>query len=149
MSIETTLNIEKILLEIITHAAEQKGISRIEFIILLLKMVMKDAQNHVRHGKRIEYQSRQNHGVWCTLHIQLRPNDYEYLLDLRKLLKMSVSHILAYAIDKYLDTLKKSRITDNYHYTNYMILKETIDGILCWKLFWGIPRNLEIFLHEY
>jgi len=149
MIIETTLNIQDILLEKITLTAELKGISRTEVIIHLLKMVMKDAPKHVRNGKRIEYQSRHNHGIWRTLHIQIRPNDYECMLDLRKFLKMSVSHILAYAINKYLDRLIKSRITENYHYTNYLLLKDDIEGIPCWKLIWGIPRNLEILFHEY
>ncbi len=149
MIIETTINIQKQLLEKITYAAQLKGISRIELIILLFKKTMEDAPKHVRHGKRIEYQSRHNHGEWHTFHIQLRPNDYECLLDLRKLFKMSVSLILTYAINKYLDKLMKIKITDNYHYTNYLILKERIDGILCWKLIWGFPRNLKMLIHDY
>jgi hypothetical protein len=149
MIIETTLNIRKHVLEKINHAAKQKGIPRVELIIILFKMVMEDTSEHVRHGKRIKYQSRKGHGEWHTFHIKLRPNDYECLLDLRKFLKMSVSHILTYAIDKYLNKLMKTRTADNYHFTNYIILKETIDGIQTWRLIWGIPRNLKILFHEY
>lgn len=149
MKIETTLNIQDHLLVKISHAAQRHGIHRIELIIRLFKMVMADAPKYVRNGKRVEYQSRHNHGTWHAFHLQLRPNDYECLLDLRKLLKMSVSHILAYAIDKYLDILMKRKVTDNYHLTNYMILKETIDGILCWKLIWGFPRSLNLLIHDY
>jgi len=83
---------------------------------------MKDAPKHVRNGQRIKFQSRHNHGVWRTLHIQIRPNDYECMLDLRKLLKMSVSHILAYAINRYLDKLIKSKITDNIIQTTYYLI---------------------------
>jgi hypothetical protein len=149
MKIETTLNIQNHLLEKITYAAQNQGIYRIELIILLFKMVMQDAPKYLRNGKRVEYQSRHNHGTWHAFHIQLRPNDYECLLDLRKLLKMSVSHILAYAIDKYWDILMKRKATDNYHFTNYLIFNEKIDGIICWTLFWGFPRNLNKLKHNY
>ncbi len=44
------------------------------------------------------------------------------MLDLRKLLKMSVSHILAYAINRYLDKLIKSKITDNIIQTTYYLI---------------------------
>ncbi|MBP7738741.1 MAG: hypothetical protein KA369_22390 [Spirochaetes bacterium] len=149
MIIETTLNIQNHLLKKINNAAHRKGLSRIELIILLFKKVMDDTPHHVCHGKRIKYQSRNNHGIWNTLHIRLRPNDYECLLDLRKLLKMSVSHILAMAVDKYLDELMKTTIKDKYHFTNYILIKETINGILCWKLIWGFPANMGILFHDY
>jgi hypothetical protein len=149
MRIETTLNIKIHLLDKINYAAKYHGIHRIELIILLFKMVMKDAPKYIRYGKRVEYQSRHNNGAWHAFHIQLRPNDYECFLDLRKLLKMSVSNILAFAIDKYLDILMRKRVTDNYHITNYLILKETIDGIQCWKIIWGFPRNFDMLIHDY
>ena len=62
---------------------------------------------------------------------------------------MSVSHILAMAIDKYLDESMKTTIKDKYHFTNYIILKDSINGILCWKLIWGFPANMEILFHDY
>ncbi len=149
MIIETTLNIQNHLLKTINDAAHKKGLPRTELIILLFKRVMDEIPRNICHGKRIKYQSRYNHGPWNTLHIRLRPNDYECLLDLRKLLKMSVSHILAMAINKFLDELIHTIIKEKYHFTNYIILHESINGIQCWKLLWGIPINMKILFHDY
>lgn len=52
MIITITLNIQDIPLTRNTHTAAQKGISRTELIIRLYKIVMKDARDHIRSGKR-------------------------------------------------------------------------------------------------
>jgi hypothetical protein len=139
--IETTISIHSTILEKIRLAALQSGISRSQVIIHLVKKEMNNAQNHTIQGKRIRYQDRDSGKNRHTFHLQLRPDDYEYFLDLRKLLKMSVSRILAIAVSKYLKKYMKKIITDNYLYKNYVIIKEVIDDVICWKLLWGFPKN--------
>lgn len=139
---ETTLNIHLDIMKIITDAAQDRGISRSEMIIMLLKRVMEDIAGPARYGSLIIYQSRSTKECWHTFHITLREDDYEYLLDLRKLLKMSVSHILAYAVKKYL----KSNITDNNRYKNYAVIKSIRDGLVFWTLIWGYPPDIEKYL---
>ena len=97
-----------------------------------------------------------NHHVlapWCNIrreatkkhgklfHLVVREDDYEYLLDLRKFLKMSVSLIIAYAVKKFLGK-NKNNITDNNRYKNYVLVKEMVDNIICWRLFWGYPPSI-------
>ena len=67
---------------------------------------------------------------------------FRKLLDLRKILKLSVSGILALAVNKYLPSLMKENNSDNYHFQNYIIGKETIDGIICWRLVWGYTPKI-------
>ena len=55
---------------------------------------------------------------------------------------MSLSCILAFAVKKYLKSLIFDKNTDNYTFTNYIIAKEDADGIIYWKLFWGIPKEM-------
>jgi hypothetical protein len=141
MMIETTISIHSTILEKINHAALLMDISRSQIIIQLIKKEMNNAQNHTIQGKRIQYQDRDCRKNWHTFHLQIRPDDYEYFLDLRKLFKMSVSRILAIAVGKYLKKNMKKMITDNYLYKNYMIIKEVIDDVICWKLLWGFPKN--------
>ena len=62
----------------------------------------------------------------------------EYFLDLRKLLKLSVSLILVYAVEKFLDKLLKKNSTDNNRFRNYVFIKDVIDDIICWKFIWVI-----------
>ena len=100
-----------------------------------------------RIGKMVQYQKRRNQDEWYTFHLQVREDDYEYFLDLRKLLKMSVSLILAYAVEKYLDKLTKKNSTDNNRYRNYVVIKDVVDNIICWKFIWGFPPNIENFIY--
>ncbi|OHD64061.1 MAG: hypothetical protein A2176_08595 [Spirochaetes bacterium RBG_13_51_14] len=142
MFIETTFNIHTVYLRKINNAARTFRMSRTEIIIILLKKMMHDAQNPQVFGKRVRYQNRIASENWHTFHARLRPDDYEYFLDLRKFLKMSVSCILANAVEKHLSKLKRINNTDNYLYRNYVLVKEMIDNIVCWKLLWGYPTNI-------
>ncbi len=99
-------------------------------------------------GRLVQYQERRNQVEWQTVHVYFREDDYEYFLDLKKLLKMSVSLILAFAVEKYLDKLIRGAITDNNRYRNYLIIKEVIDNLICWRFIWGFPANLEKVLQR-
>ncbi len=140
---ETTLNMHIDVLEKITRAAQKRGISRSKLIVQLIKNVMHDIPDPGRMGRLVKYQERSRPENWHTFHIHLRIDDYEYLLDLRKLLKMSVSSILVYAVETYLGKLMNTKGTDNNRYKNYIIMRELIDDIICWKFIWGFPPNLE------
>lgn len=139
---ETTLNVHAHILDKISLAASSSGISRSEMIILLIKKAMDDIPDPARIGRMVSYQKRSRPEDWRTFHVHLRMDDYEYFLDLRKLLKMSVSLILAYAVKKFLNKWAKSNTTDNYQYKNYVVIKEFIGNIVCWKFIWGYPPNL-------
>jgi hypothetical protein len=140
---ETTINVRTDISEKITLAARSRGISRSEMIVILIKKVMDDISSPGRFGKLVQYQDRRSPNEWQTFHVQVREDDYEYFLDLRKLLKMSVSLILAYAVEKFMDRLMKRAYTDNNRYRNYIVIKDVVDNIICWKLIWGFPPNIE------
>jgi hypothetical protein len=127
---ETTLNIHHEILKQISKAAEMKRISRSLMIMMLLHKMMDDIENPDCLWKMVRYQKREDPGEWHTFHLVIRPDDYEYFLDLRKLLKMSVSLILAFAVKKYLNKLTVKIFTDNYRYKNYILMKEYIGLIL-------------------
>ncbi len=65
---------------------------------------------------------------------------------MRKFFKMSVSFILAYAVMRYLDeVLKRNKSADNYCYQNYIFMKEVVNGIICWQIYWGIPQKIPLY----
>lgn len=140
---KTTLYIRTDIWDQIISAARLNGVSASEMIIRLIKEAMKDIKNPGRLGKMVQYQKRRPSFEWCTQHVRMPDDVYEYWLDLRKLLKMSVSLILADAVKKYLGKPMKISKGDNYRFTNYMIMKEVIDSVIIWKFIWGIPPNLE------
>ncbi len=143
---ETTLYVHVDTLAHINKAALALGTSRSKIVKILLKKAMKNIPDPGRMGKLVKYQPRSSRENWHRFHIQLRIDDYEYLLDLRKLLKMSVSSILAYALQKYGDEVINTKKTDNYLYRNYLIMREVIDGIICWRFIWGYPPRIERLL---
>jgi hypothetical protein len=145
---ETTLNMRLDVYDMITRAARSRKISRSDMIAILLKKVMDGVLNPERIGTLVQYQERGRKVGWHTFHLYIREDEYEYYLDLRKLLKMSVSLILAYAVEKYLNKIMKRLGTDNNRYRNYIIAKEFIDGIICWKFIWGFPPNLARFFAD-
>jgi hypothetical protein len=139
---ETTLNVDIGILTQITRASKSRGISRSELITILIKKVMNENIITVNMGKLVKYQKKSSLANWHTFHLNLREDDYEYFLDLRKLFKMSVSLILAYAVEKYLIHLDEINTADNYRFRNYVIVKEVIENIICWRYYWGYPPNL-------
>jgi hypothetical protein len=144
---ETTININADVLKKITLAARSHGMSRSRLVASLIKRVMEDMPDPQCIGRMVQYQKRNTPESWRTFHLLLKFDEYEYFLDLRKILKMSVSLILAYAVKLYLGQIIKKKITDNYQsFQNYIIAKEVSDTIICWKLIWGYPPNPEAYI---
>jgi hypothetical protein len=141
---ETTLYLRKDILKNITAAASLIGVSRSKFILSLIARVVEDTRHPVMHGTMVSYQDRSDSDSWNRFHIILRADEYEYLLDLRKLLKMSVSKILAYAVMKYIRNQITNK-TDNYPMINYLIIREVIDNIIHYRLIWGYPPGIETY----
>jgi hypothetical protein len=144
---ETTLNIPFDVSKRIIRAARVSGISHSELAVILIKKMMNNISNPGRLGKPVQYQERRRPWEWRMFHVRMGVDDYEFCLDLRKLLKMSVSMILALAVKKYLAVFLKNKGTDNYQFKNYIIAGEIIDGIICWKLIWGLPLKIEKFIN--
>src|SRR5271157_2576208 len=139
---ETTLNIRVDILEQIKKIAQINGIPCSEIIFLLIRKVTADITNPGRIGRLVQYQTRCKPDAWHVFHVQVREDMYEYWLDLRKLLKMSVSLIIAYAVKKYLIKPIKIISTDNNLCKNYIIIKKEIDSVIIWNYIWGWPPNL-------
>ena len=149
MLIETTINTHKSVLKCLNDGAARTSRSRTFMIKLLMQRVMNDNQRMLKSYSRIKYQARDDKENWYLVHLVLNEYEYEYYLDMRKFFKMSVSFILAYAVTKYLndiinELLDKNKNTDNYFYRNYIFIKETVDGIICWQIYWGIPTKLPV-----
>ncbi len=139
---ETTLNIRNDILSQISKFAKINGVSRSKMIAILIKKIVDNINDPERPGRMIRYQDRCRPGESHTFHVYMQKDDYEYWLDLKKLLKMSVSLILAFAVKKYLIKGTKISRTDNYRFINYSIVKEVAKNSIIWKIVWGIPPNL-------
>ncbi|MCP4130433.1 MAG: hypothetical protein GY754_05580 [bacterium] len=147
MLIKTTINFRIPVLEKINAAAESLGISRSKIIVRLLKMVMNEKNFTVEMCRAVQYQYPDpDPDNWHKFHISLNENDYEFFIDLRKLLKKSVSHLVAYAVEEYLDTVlgltpEDPERTDSYRFKHYVISPSEVHGVISWQLFWGLPEK--------
>src|SRR4030042_5850226 len=111
----TTLNVRTVILQEITRAAQAEGITCSEMIVILLKKAMRDINTPDCMGRLVQYQARRRREEWTITHVRWRGDDYEYFQDMRKLLKMSVSLLLAPEVKKYLVKTCKVHKSDNLY----------------------------------
>ncbi|MBN2080202.1 MAG: hypothetical protein JW838_14630 [Spirochaetes bacterium] len=147
MSIDTTINIRMDLFDILMDVEKKSGHARRKIISSLLRRLADDPGIIPEPWERIRYQKRNPNNGWCRFHLLLREDEYEFFLDLRKFFKRSVSFLIAYAIDRYLDEIItiEREFCDNYPYKNYIMSRMVVDKIVCWMLCWGVPGSIITF----
>jgi len=107
----------------------------------LLKQAGTRIRKGFENGTAVLYQERRPKHKWKRVHLSLRRDEYEYCIDLRKVKKLSVSFIIAIAIEQFLDDLisKIENNPDNYRYRNYIIICKTVNNVTNINIYWGIP----------
>lgn len=154
MGIETTVCMSLANIERLGWASRVTGLSLAHIVRALLERMMLDKRVRTGLWGRVRYQARGADNNMCRLHVAFREDVYEYNLDMRKAYKMSVSLILAIAIERYLDSVVRELSgtggsTDNYRFNSYVISKDIVDGVICWKSYWGFPTKIpELALQE-
>ena len=68
-------------------------------------------------------------------------HEYEFIMDVRKVYKVSLAKMIAFCIDNYLydfiAALEKVDNTDNYRISGYSFQFYLEDGIPCCQFYWG------------
>jgi hypothetical protein len=93
----------------------------------------------------VQYQKDNDAVNWHRLHVSFSNYSYELALDLRKVLKLSVSYIISLAIVEYLDEIVESlcikkKDIDNY-LQNYVFISNDYNGVHYFTTFWGYPSE--------
>ncbi len=144
MSIETTISIKSKYLSLVTDISNQTNSSINKILCNLLKLSTIYQVKKIESCTRVKYQTSDDDTIWCTQHITLTPELYEKSIDMKKLYKLSVSYIIALAIEKYIKKcLKKANIltpTDNYENT-YIIIKKYSQSFM---VFWNWPGEITL-----
>ena len=143
MYIETTVYIKIDILDRLLEASAVTGESKRNIISTLMRRLSEDYEKLAVPWKRIRYQKRDKKNKWKRLHATLLPDEYEFFQDLRKACKSSVSRLVTFAVEKYLDEIVAEFIkgTDNYRYSNYTISYFKNKGVVCLIHYWGIPEK--------
>ncbi len=144
MSIETTINIKYDLLAKIADVATSQSISINRIITILIDKMLKRCPIQAKLFNTVKYQETKDDIIWHTLHVSFNEDVYEKALDLRKVMKMSVSFIVARAIEIYLNEvikdLSKKGDTDNYS-RDYVFISSKYNRLLNFTIFWGNPQD--------
>ena len=144
MNTATTINIRKDLHARLVEAADLSGSAVAGLVSALLRRYREDGRMKHSAFTRVRYQERRSRDQWKCLHVSMRCDEYEYSIDLRKFCKLSVSFLVASAIELYLDELlaESGNNIDSYHNHNYAIMNIMLDNVSCWVIYWGIPPRL-------
>jgi hypothetical protein len=144
MVAETTVNIRIDMLAKLARAADYTGTSKSRLISALLRYAAQNKRMFLPDAIRVRYQERRGERDWHRLHVCIRRDEFEFYHDLRCLCKFSVSFLIAYAIERYLDEVIRllMKDTDNYRYQNYAIYQVVDYGVICWVRCWGIPPRM-------
>ncbi|MGB4269222.1 MAG: hypothetical protein WBK20_08580 [Spirochaetota bacterium] len=157
MYFETTTCISKNHLCILNDYANKLGVSLRTLIVYMIMYAAKKEKRKYTAFKRISYRKRNKDNPWKRVHLTLYQSEYEFFLDVKKLWKMSIAHVIEYCTDNvinefflYFQKRLKEINTDNYPYnllSYYENRSYTFDfykekGIHCLKFYWGPPPKL-------
>ena len=104
MNVATTVNIAPGVKMMLDRAAEAAGLGRSEIVVLVMRKMLKDFRRYAPHDRAVRYQERNPPFKRKKFHLELSRRDYEYFLDMRKFFKRSVSLLVVFSVEEYLDT---------------------------------------------
>lgn len=141
--IRTTINLKIEVYQKLKTAAECKGVAIEDLIMVVMKFFSKKLRRMLLVGHAVQYQERDAEVLWEKVHVNWFREEYEFLIDLRKVHKMSVSRLITEAVEKYLDEiwLLYDTIEDNYFLNHYAIAKFDKQNVLGYIVFWGRPMQ--------
>jgi hypothetical protein len=144
MNIETTTCIAYEHLELLQENAAIRKLSLHTFIINFINYVLSYKHIPVKSYSRLRYRKR--YQTWKRVHLYLYENEYEFVMDVRKVCKMSLAKVIAYCVENYLydylAALDSEDNTDNYRFSGYTFLFYLEEGIPCCQFYWGPPPEL-------
>ncbi len=146
MNAETTTCISFANDAIIKAVGKKYNISVSKLLVLMVRYATERRQLTLKSCRNVQYRDKKGKGSWKRIHLQLNPNEYEFLMDVKKIWKVSVARMLEFCIENYLFDLQEKVLeknkTDNYLYNNYHFEIGEEEGILYCLVYWGLPQKV-------
>jgi hypothetical protein len=143
VKVKTSVNISEDVRGRITYAAKIAGITRSSIVSKILNKVMSEHESMMDTKSTVKYQKNQEGNKWCCLHVSFEVEDYRFFTGMRYFFNQSVSSLVAYAVNKFIDQYilniiksYKTKSSDNYGFHDYHLTKEINDHYICWKVYW-------------
>jgi hypothetical protein len=158
--IRTTYCIRKDVITLLEDAEKKTGLPWLRLLIRAVQKLVKKNKKYLRYSGRIRYQKRFDEKTKLPIpkkreKVRLFEGEYYYFQDLRRVCVLSISHVLAIAVFTYLKEVVDEIMTsinngdedgDNYPLVNYAIIKKCIKNITTFRIWWGVPPDLEVLL---
>lgn len=151
MNIRTTINIRSTILDILDELSDETGLSRTKIIHFLLEKAKDDRHSALNFNSAVKYQVKAASEEWHKFHISFNSGFYELCIDLRKLYKLSLSHILALAVLKYKHLLvdkKTIKKGDKYPQNSFLFIKQELKDAVIFIHTWGIPEKIPDYIWD-
>lgn len=138
--IRTTINLKNTTYQKLLEIARAKGIEIEEMILALMRYFAKKYKKENTTWEIVRYQERCENTSWECVHVAWYGDEYEFLIDLRKVHKKSVSRLIAEAIMQFDDKLWSyiDSVLDNNQDHRYLIAKFDIHNIIGCLILWDI-----------
>jgi hypothetical protein len=118
MKIQTTANIEYSVYEKIIEASSDSGIPVKKLVHVIFRILIAEKPLPAEFFSTVKYQRRPEGVKWKCFHLELDEAVYESAIDMRKLMKRSVSFLLDLGVGIYLDRalreIDEGVVADNY-----------------------------------
>ncbi|MCX7677748.1 MAG: hypothetical protein N2316_00875 [Spirochaetes bacterium] len=156
--IDTTYVMRTDVIEFLLNAQEKTCVCKEVLIIRAIQHMLKNHKKYLSNEGRIKYQDRINKQTGLPISkkrvkVRFLQKEYNYFQDMRKFFGRSISLIIAIAVFEYLENVVKmilrnklNPFEDNYPYHGYAWVEKRIENITYFKIWWGIPENLELLV---
>lgn len=137
--IRTSINIDREVYGKIIAAAKRRGVDIEDIIIALMRQLSKKYQGELIAGNAVRYQERNGGENRECVHVRWFDEEYEFLIDMRKVHKKSVSYLIVEAAMTLLDKIISNfdRLVDKYQVYPYYISKFCIHNSIGCIFLWG------------
>ena len=148
--IRTTAYVKRSIRKKFEAASIETGLSLSELFVKLIIFCINHKRKYVSASPwtSVYYQEADVDADWSRLKVKLLGKEYEYMADIRKIFRVSVSAFFALAVEDHLDELvdiitgKSKSNQDNYLNTGYIFSYQELKTSVKWTFYWGIPHDM-------
>ncbi len=145
MEFETTTCISHQNRQLLQYYADLCDLTMSKFIISMCNYAVMNEKRKNKPFTHVKYRKR-NTSKWRRLHLSLLYHEYEFLLDIKKLWKMSVALLIEYCIDniliEFVESLLKEEHTYSYRFMHYTFDFSYVKNMPAYRCIWGIPPEM-------
>ncbi|MEJ5362868.1 MAG: hypothetical protein WBK20_06570 [Spirochaetota bacterium] len=145
MEFETTTCIVPEYHELLLTYAKRCDLPVSKFVISLINYAASLEKKKKKPFKNIRYRKRSGK-EWERMHLCLSFHEYEFLLDMKKLWKMSVALLIEFCIEnvleEFVEALLKEEHPYSYRFMHYTFDFSSVYGMPSYRCIWGLPPEI-------